>query len=149
MLQLWVLDGDPLLDFLATLVDPLDLLDLVHLRHWLERLLGSCQLLVLLNDCISRLQSSQLIVNLLLWERESADHLKDRLDCLRVNAQLAESDVLETSIAGHHLRQSADSLGSRQLSVTRHVKHPNTRVVGQLTAHGLQIGVRDPARPSE
>ena len=80
VLELGVLDRHPLLDLFTSFIFTSDLLNIVKLRHWLFGLLGGLELLVLLNDGVSLLELSELVLNLILWEWESPDHLKQRGD---------------------------------------------------------------------
>ena len=88
MLELRVLDGDPLLDLLTLLCLASDLLDVVQLRHWLLRLLRGLELLVLLDDGISLLELGQLILNLVLGEGEPPNDVEEGHDLLRCQVQL-------------------------------------------------------------
>ena len=117
MSELWVLDGDPLFNLLTSLIDALDLFNLVDLRNWLLRFLRGLQFLIFLDNRVSSLKSIQLFSNLLLREWESTNHLEDWFDRICIDAQLTETDVLKGPIARHHLTKTLDGRGGIQLGV--------------------------------
>ena len=75
--QLRVLHGDPLLNLLAILIDTRDLSDVIELGYGLFRLLTRLQLLVLLNDGIASLQRRLVLFDVVLGEREPANHVEN------------------------------------------------------------------------
>jgi len=76
VLELRILDGHPLRDFLTGLVLAGNLFDIIQLRDWLLWFLGGLQFLILFNYRVSLLQLGQLVLNLILGEGETPDHLK-------------------------------------------------------------------------
>ena len=103
MLELWIFDSDPLLDLLSLLCLACDLLDIVELRHRLLSLFRCLELLVLLDDYISFLELRQLVLDLVLWEWETTNHIEKRGDHFSCQIQLGEAKVFKGSVGGHSI----------------------------------------------
>ena len=133
--DLRVFDCHPLLDFLASFIDPLDRLDVVDLRHRVLWLLLRLQLLVLLNNCVTCFHFLQVILYLVGGEREATYQVEKRNDHARRQVQLAEAEVLDASVSIKYLRQGLERLGA-QVRIAADVEHFNCLVVLQRSTHG-------------
>ena len=88
MLELRIFYRDPFLNLLTLIILASDLFNIVELWNWLLSLLGGFELLVLLDDGISLLDLSQLVLDLVLGEWESTNHIKNWSDQFRSQMQL-------------------------------------------------------------
>lgn len=88
MLELRIFYRDPFLNLLTLIIFASDLFNIVELWNWLLSLLGGFELLVLLDDGISLLDLSQLVLDLVLGEWESTNHIENWSDQFRSQMQL-------------------------------------------------------------
>lgn len=82
-----------------------------------------------------------MILYLVGGERETTYQVKEWNDHARRQVQLAEAEVLDTSISIKYLRQGLKRLGA-QVWIAADVEHFDCLVVLQRSAHGHQVGIR-------
>ena len=67
------------------------------------RLFGCLELLVLLNDDISFLELCQLVLDLVLWEWETTNHIEERGHHFSCQIQLRQAKVFKGSVGCHSI----------------------------------------------
>jgi len=128
VLKLWILDGHPFLNIFSGLVLLRNLLNIINLRHCFLGLLRCLQLFVLFDDGVTLFDLSQLVLDLVFWEREFSNAIQYWQDLLVRKSQLGETKIFDGPIRCHHLSETFNH-ASRESTIRANVQHFDALII--------------------